>query len=985
MTKAQPGRKTCKRILPPLFLSSLFLLGIFVTVGAGAFTRQWTPSYTTALVSGDVPVSNDLFGDQVRYRTNLTIGTTNRTITGIRFVYRTLPGLPGPFRLNIRVRGEGSSVLYSLTQIPASTTATWYFYNVTDNYVIDDDPSIEFIGVDPSTTCLLVGYTNSSAGHTEADGGFGWAPYDYDLLVDVQSETIGGFAPNGPLLSGELTETDRADFYQVYLYTTRRYYFTNTYTPAGNKLAIRLYGPHETELATNNVSYMSVTAGSGSGSYLCSQSGTYNVVVQSFSAADIGNYTINVTSNEPGTPTLNPITPTLSTMGVNLLTWNAVPGAGGYYIYRKTVPLDPYDFETLTPEGFTTGTHYFDNVTTSGNYYWGVAAANGDGLSLISSQNPRVLVKLPFLAENFFTAYFTDYAENYEDFFNDIAIDEENEVFYVVGTVNQTFTEGYDIYVGKYSLVTGSLQASKIIDYNFKNDKAYCCAYSSSDDALFVGGTILYNNDQNVVVTKLQASDLSQDWYLPIGSPTQQETIQDMQLSYDETKLALAITSNGVGRIIELDADTSTSRIDTTQAGVAGYNAVVYANRTGSLYAAGYGPIPGTAMHQVKLARYDRDGVFQKMFTYNRTGISYYATSASMSADGETLYATGYRLNHSSNVYEAFVLRFDKNLNLYWETVYAPGSALHGFGFDCLALDDGVLVSGAYNNTQVFYSLDSRQKMLFNTTLQSQAQQGLQSTAAALAKTSDGDVVLAGRLTNPVTGDSDGYFVSYDLPRPINPVLNPLPAVNVNGRVEVTWSASWETYQYELYQNDALVIRTLETGFNVTGLSNGTYTYHVVATNALGNSYPSNAGSVQVVIYTPAPPVILNITTYEDNSDVFLDWTSVTGATLYKVYYSTSPITDANVNGLTPQLPNPSSATNITLQMTQEGDYYFVVRATNASGNSPVSNTVTATIYYVYFRSYTERDVPGYRPVFLLLAGSVGLLVVVWRKKNRVA
>ena len=90
-----------------------------------------------------------------------------------------------------------------------------------------------------------------------------------------------------------------------------------------------------------------------------------------------------------------------------------------------------------------------------------------------------------------------------------------------------------------------------------------------------------------------------------------------------------------------------------------------------------------------------------------------------------------------------------------------------------------------------------------------------------------------------------------------------------------------------------------------------------------------------------------NLSATPGTAQVALSWDAVSGAMSYTVYYSTSPISNlnapgvrsVNVTGTGTTVPTMATIPNLpngTL-------HYFVVTASNAGGNSPLSTEVSAT------------------------------------------
>jgi fibronectin type 3 domain-containing protein len=146
---------------------------------------------------------------------------------------------------------------------------------------------------------------------------------------------------------------------------------------------------------------------------------------------------------------------------------------------------------------------------------------------------------------------------------------------------------------------------------------------------------------------------------------------------------------------------------------------------------------------------------------------------------------------------------------------------------------------------------------------------------------------------------------------------------------------------------------TLPAG-TVTG--NGTVSFAMrlpaTVTNTLGYASRSNAtvanrpqlivttgaGASQPPATVPAAPTGLAATA--GNAQVGLSWNAVAGATGYNVYRSTT----SGSFGTTPVNATPLTSASFTnTGLTNGTQYFFVVRAVNASGQSPSSTQVAAT------------------------------------------
>ena len=125
------------------------------------------------------------------------------------------------------------------------------------------------------------------------------------------------------------------------------------------------------------------------------------------------------------------------------------------------------------------------------------------------------------------------------------------------------------------------------------------------------------------------------------------------------------------------------------------------------------------------------------------------------------------------------------------------------------------------------------------------------------------------------------------------------------------------------------------TTYTVTGLTNGvTHTLALRAVNDLGNGAPSTVSALMV----PVAPA--NLSAAPGDGKVALSWADPGNATITKYQYSTDG--DANFSDFDGGINSATTANTVT-GLTNYQEYSFQIRAVNASGEGPASNSASAT------------------------------------------
>lgn len=230
-----------------------------------------------------------------------------------------------------------------------------------------------------------------------------------------------------------------------------------------------------------------------------------------------------------------------------------------------------------------------------------------------------------------------------------------------------------------------------------------------------------------------------------------------------------------------------------------------------------------------------------------------------------------------------------------------------------------------------------------------------------------------------------GHFTDNDDDLPQPPVVLDAPtnvvAVGGTGQVSLSWNAVSSATAYNVYYSansgvttvNGTKIANASTTYVHSGLSaSSTYYYIVTAVNGSGEGAASAQISATTTTSQPVPVVPAaptGVIATGGTNQVTLVWSAVSNASSYTVYYATSSgVTKAN--GI--KIPDAVSS-SVFGALTAGTTYYYIVTATNSTGESAASVQAAAT---------TASDVPTptapVAPTSVSAAGGANQVSISW-------
>ena len=198
-----------------------------------------------------------------------------------------------------------------------------------------------------------------------------------------------------------------------------------------------------------------------------------------------------------------------------------------------------------------------------------------------------------------------------------------------------------------------------------------------------------------------------------------------------------------------------------------------------------------------------------------------------------------------------------------------------------------------------------------------------------------------------------------------------------NTEVTLSWTKVSGAAAYNIYWSttsgvtpaNGTKIPNVTTPYTQTGLKDGnTYYYVVTAINNSGESAPSSqVSATPSAPSSSAPPTApTGVVASPGNAQLVINWNTVTGATSYNIYWSTT-------SGVT--TVNGTKIANVTSPYTQTGltngtVYYYIVTAVNSYGESSASTQVSATP--------SATGIPPVAPTGVITTPGNGQVTISW-------
>ncbi|MHA1149731.1 MAG: choice-of-anchor X domain-containing protein [Promethearchaeota archaeon] len=202
-----------------------------------------------------------------------------------------------------------------------------------------------------------------------------------------------------------------------------------------------------------------------------------------------------------------------------------------------------------------------------------------------------------------------------------------------------------------------------------------------------------------------------------------------------------------------------------------------------------------------------------------------------------------------------------------------------------------------------------------------------------------------------------------------------------DGIFNLTWTLPSDAINYSIYQYSNYIteingsITRLAEGvsdlfYTITGLSNGTYYYKVLALNPYGNS-TTNCIQIDVSLGPPGNFILSSNAENPDNDGFYsLTWNRSNGAINYTIYEYTSYITE--INETVNILAEGYTSRNYPINFQLDGTYYYKVLGFNKYGNSS-TNSIRIDVQKIFISNYTMELNTSYNWIDTVGATNLGI------------
>ncbi|MBN1214746.1 MAG: SBBP repeat-containing protein [Candidatus Lokiarchaeota archaeon] len=367
-------------------------------------------------------------------------------------------------------------------------------------------------------------------------------------------------------------------------------------------------------------------------------------------------------------PKLAPIVPFPSTDGKVCLTWNHVPRAEEYLVYRSTSPITQID-DGVILLATQTETMFIDMITTDGMYYYAIIAQNAMDTSSISNcevidvlitppeeNTPIEHPNIPFI--DIILEPLLQY-----DIGMDICVDDLGNL-YVVGMVTDLNTGESDVYLFKFNIM-GEI-VFECTWSSGPNEYATGIALDSKGNIYVTGTTDSGSGNNNIFLLKYNPNG-ELIWDLIWGSENNEEGndvvinskddifVTGITNSFDLTSTEICLIKINPSGNVDWYKTWGTNNDDIG-------NALVIDNLD-NIY------ITGTANNDVCVLKYNSEGILIWSMVWGGENIDS-GQSIAMKSSSDYIYITGSTQSYGSGTSDIFLLKLGIDGHFYWAVTY---------------------------------------------------------------------------------------------------------------------------------------------------------------------------------------------------------------------------------------------------------------------------------------------------------------------------